>query len=58
MTQTELANRLNTTRQNLNNKMSRGNFSIQELSDISQILDTELILRDQSGKEYKITYDN
>lgn len=57
MTQTELATQLKTTRQNLNNKMSRDNFSAKELSDISKILDTELIVKDKSGKEYKISYE-
>ena len=57
MTQTELAIQLNTTRQNLNNKMSRDNFSAKELSDISKILDTELIVKDKSGKEYNISYE-
>ncbi len=57
MTQTELATQLNTTRQNLNNKMSRDNFSAKELSDISKILDTELIVKDKSGKEYNISYE-
>lgn len=56
MTQTELATQLKTTRQNLNNKMSRDNFSAKELSDISKILDTELIVKDKSGKEYIISY--
>lgn len=57
MTQTELATQLKTTRQNLNNKMSRDNFSAKELSDISKILDTELIVKDKSGKEFKISYE-
>lgn len=57
MTQTELATQLKTTRQNLNNKMSRDNFSAKELSDISKILDTELIVKDKSGKEYIISYE-
>lgn len=57
MTQTELASRLNTTRQNFNNKMSRDNFSTKELFEISKILETELIMKDKSGKNYIISYN-
>lgn len=58
MTQTELAVKLNTTRQNLNNKMSRDNFSAKELFEISKILETELTMKDKTGKDYIISYDN
>ncbi len=58
MTQTELATKLNTTRQNFNNKMSRDNFSAKELYEISKILETELIMIDNTGKKYNISYDN
>ncbi len=57
MTQTELATKLNTTRQNLNNKMSRDNFSAKELYEISKILETELTMIDSTGKKYNISYD-
>ena len=58
MTQTELATKLNTTRQNFNNKMSRDNFSAKELYEISKILETELTMIDNTGKKYNISYDN
>lgn len=58
MTQTELATKLNTTRQNFNNKMSRDNFSAKELYEISKILETELTMIDNTGKKYSISYDN
>ena len=58
MTQTELAVKLNTTRQNLNNKMSRDNFSAKELFEISKILETELTMKDKTGKDYIISYDD
>lgn len=57
MTQTELATKLNTTRQNFNNKMSRDNFSAKELYEISKILETELTMIDSTGKKYNISYD-
>lgn len=57
MTQTELATKLNTTRQNFNNKMSRDNFSAKELYEISKILETELTMIDNTGKKYNISYD-
>lgn len=57
MTQTELATKLNTTRQNFNNKMSRDNFSAKELYEISKILETELTMIDNMGKKYSISYD-
>lgn len=57
MTQTELAAKLNTTRQNFNNKMSRDNFSAKELYEISKILETELTMIDNMGKKYSISYD-
>ena len=55
MTQTELATKLNTTRQNFNNKMSRDNFSAKELYEISKILETELTMIDNTGKKYSIS---
>lgn len=56
MTQTELATAIGTTRQNLANKMSRDNFSAQELCVIGAVLGVKLVLRDNTGKEYSIEY--
>ena len=56
MTQTELATAIGTTRQNLANKMSRDNFSAQELCVIGTVLGVKLVLRDNAGKEYSIEY--
>lgn len=41
MSQQQLADKLNITKQNLNNKLSRDNFSSQELYTICQILNIE-----------------
>lgn len=38
----ELARRLGTTPQNLNNKMKRNNFKVSELEEIANALDCEL----------------
>lgn len=57
MTQTELATKLGSTRQNFNNKMSRDNFTAKELFQISQILGSEILLKDSDGSEYIISYD-
>lgn len=38
----ELARRLGTTPQNLNNKMRRNNFKVSELEEIANALDCEL----------------
>lgn len=54
MTQTELAEALGTTRQNLANKMARDNFSAKELYQIGTVLKFELILK--ADKEYAIKY--
>lgn len=56
MTQTELATKLNTTRQNLNNKMSRDNFTAKELTAIADILRLQVLIKDDLGKEYLIEY--
>ena len=57
ITQTELAKKLGTTRQNLNNKMSRNNFTTTELYQISQALNVELLIKDNDGTEYNIKYE-
>lgn len=57
VTQTELAERINVTKQNLNNKMNRDNFSTLELVEIADALEMQLILKNTSdGKEYVIDY--
>ena len=54
MSQTELAAALGTTRQNLNNKLSRDTLSVQELCRIGEILNFSVILK--ADKEYTIEY--
>lgn len=54
MSQTELAEALGTTRQNLANKMARDNFSAKELCQIGSVLKFELVLK--ADKEYIIEY--
>lgn len=57
VTQTELAERTNVTKQNLNNKLNRDNFSTLELVEIADALEMQLILKNTSdGKEYVIDY--
>jgi transcriptional regulator with XRE-family HTH domain len=46
-TQSELAEELNITRQNLSNKMNRDKFSTLELVEIADSLDLDLILKDK-----------
>lgn len=54
MTITALAEKLNTTRSNLSNKLSRDNFSEKELQEIAEALDCDLdtyfTLRDTGEK--------
>lgn len=54
MSQTELANALGTTRQNLNNKLARDSLSVKELCKIGEILHFTVILN--ADKEYIIEY--
>lgn len=56
MTQTELAERIGTTRQNLANKMTRDNFSSKELCSIGEALGLKLVLKDTKGNEHIIEY--
>lgn len=56
MTQTELAEALGTTRQNLTNKFTRDNFTTKELCHIGKILGFTVVLK--ADKEYLLTYDN
>ena len=44
MTVTRLAESINTTRQNLTNKLNRNNFSENELKEIAEALGCSLIL--------------
>lgn len=57
VTQVELAERTNVTKQNFNNKMNRDNFSTLELVEIADALEMQLLLKNTSdGKEYIIDY--
>lgn len=57
ITQVELAEKVNVTKQNLSNKMNRDNFSTIELVEIADALNMSLLLKDKTdGKEYLIDY--
>ena len=57
LTQVQLAEKTNVTKQNLSNKMNRDNFSTLELVEIADALDMQLLLKNMSdGKEYIIDY--
>ena len=57
ISQVELAEKVNVTKQNLSNKMNRDNFSTIELVEIADALEMKLILKNESdGKEYLIDY--
>lgn len=57
ISQAELAEATNTTRQNLSNKMTRDKFSSLELVEIADALEMNLILKDKAdGTEYIIDY--
>lgn len=57
MSQVELAERINVTRQNLSNKMNRDKFSALELVEIADALGMNLLLKNSiDGKEYIIDY--
>lgn len=58
ISQVELAKMMNMSRQNLNNKLSRDNFTIKELSNISKVLDVSLIIKDMAGNEQIISYSD
>ena len=59
MSQVELAEEINVTRQNLSNKMNRDKFSALELVEIADALKMNLLLKDkEDGKEYIIDYPN
>lgn len=57
ISQVELAEKVNVTKQNLSNKMNRDNFSTIELVEIADALNMNLLLKDKTdGKEYIIDY--
>lgn len=57
ISQVELAEKVNVTKQNLSNKLNRDNFSTLELVEIADALNMKLILKNESdGKEYLIDY--
>ncbi len=56
MTQNDLASALGITKQNLNNKLSRDNFSSKELSEIAAVLKTDIVMKNENG-ETVIRYD-
>lgn len=59
ISQVELAEKTNTTRQNLGNKFNRDNFSSLELVEIADTLGMELLFKNKNdGKEYVIDYPN
>lgn len=55
MTQSELANKLDITKQNFSNKLKRDNFSSIELFNILKVLHTDFVLETSTNK-YKIEY--
>lgn len=57
MSQVELAEEINVTRQNLSNKMNRDKFSALELVEIADALGMNLVLKDkENGQEFVIDY--
>ena len=57
MSQVDLAEEINITRQNLSNKMNRDKFSALELVEIADALGMNLLLKDKANKkEYIIDY--
>lgn len=57
ISQSDLAQQLGITKQNLNNKISRDNFSSKEICEIVKILQCDFILK-TVDHEYKINYDH
>lgn len=61
ITQGDLADRLGITKQNMNNKLSRDNFTSQELFKIAQILHFSVVLDTDTGRtviDYPATNQN
>lgn len=56
MSQIELAQKIGITRQNLNNKLSRDNFTAKELDKICKAIGLKLVAVDKNGKDYIIEY--
>lgn len=54
--QADFAAAVGISKQNLNNKLSRDNFTSQELYMIAKALKVDIVLKDENGKEYKIQY--
>ena len=50
LTQGDLADRLGITKQNMNNKLSRDNFTSHELCKIAQILHFSVVLDTDTGR--------
>ena len=57
MSQTQLADALGTSRQNLNNKLVRDNFSARELERICSVLGLKLTAVESEPGKYVIEYD-
>ena len=55
LTQSELAEALGTTRQNLSNKLNRDNFTAKDLFAIGEILGFSLTFK--ADEEYTIEYE-
>lgn len=55
MTQSELAIKLGITKQNLNNKINRDNFTSKEICKIANVLEFDLVLK-TLDTEHKINY--
>lgn len=56
MSQVELAEEINVTRQNLSNKMNRNKFSALELVEIADALGMNLVLKDKDIEQSIIEY--
>ncbi|WP_294411264.1 helix-turn-helix transcriptional regulator [uncultured Ruminococcus sp.] len=56
ITLTDFAKLIGITKQNLSNKLSRDNFTSQELYTMVKALNVDVIISDENGKEYKIGY--
>ncbi|MCD8008211.1 MAG: helix-turn-helix domain-containing protein [Clostridiales bacterium] len=56
MTQAELAAKIGTTKQNLNNKLSRDNFSSRELAEICKAMGLILAFVETEPGPYTIDY--
>ncbi len=50
---TELANKINTSKQNLNNKLTRNDLKFSDIEKIFKVLNLEIKIINQSGMEYK-----